>query len=184
MVKTARGAGKKSRNYTGKDRVCVTRAPSGGATVKKLLLVAHAPSANTRALLAALEAGCASAPGLECLSLPAFTADAAAVRQAAGILLLTPENFGYMSGALKDFFDRVYYPCLEHTQGLPYSLCVRAGQDDGSGSLSSVGRIVTGLRWCEAQPPLVCAGPWREDFRRQATDFAAGFAQGLEMGIF
>ena len=89
-----------------------------------------------------------------------------------------------MCGALKDFFERIYYPCLELTQGLPYGLCVRAGQDNGSGAATSVKRIVTGLRWREAQPPLLCSGPYQDHFCDAATEFAATFAAGLEMGLF
>jgi NAD(P)H-dependent FMN reductase len=106
------------------------------------------------------------------------------VLAARGILLFTPENFGYMCGAMKDFFERIYYPCLERTQGLPYCLCVRAGQDNGSGAATSVKRIVTGLRWREAQPALLCAGPYQEHFCDIVAEFAATFAAGLEMGIF
>lgn len=152
--------------------------------MKTLLLVAHAPSPNTQALLTSMTAACVKVPDLHCKSLSPFTAEAAQVREAAGLILFTPENFGYMSGALKDFFDRVYYPCLEHTQGLPYCLCVRAGQDNGSGAVNSVGRITTGLRWREVQPPLVCAGGWKPDFCSQTAEFAEGFAQGLALGVF
>ncbi|MEZ5450137.1 MAG: hypothetical protein R3E89_14595 [Thiolinea sp.] len=77
-----------------------------------------------------------------------FEADADDVLAANGIILGTTENFGYMSGALKDFFERIYYPCLEQTQGLSVALYVKAGLD-GTGACS-VERILTGLHgiWC------------------------------------
>lgn len=127
---------------------------------------------------------CVDTQALPCRMLAPLAAKVGDVLNARGILLFSPENFGYMCGALKDFFDRIYYPCLEHTQGLPYCLCVRAGQDNGSGAAASVKRIVTGLRWREAQPPLLCAGPYQEHFVDTAAEFAATFAIGLEMGIF
>ena len=78
-----------------------------------------------------------------------------------GYIFGTPENFGYMSGALKYFFDRIYYPCLDKVGGRPYALFVRAG-NDGSGALSSISRIVTGLAIKEVQEPVLIAGDFDE----------------------
>lgn len=152
---------------------------------KSLLILAHTPSPNTAAMAAAIADACRqSLETLTCRVLPPLSAGADDLLAAKGVLLFTPENFGSLSGALKDFFERVYYPCLEQTQGMPYCLCVRAGQDNGSGAAAAVGRIVTGLRWREAQPPLLCAGPYQSSFCTSAAEFAATFATGLEMGIF
>jgi len=70
------------------------------------------------------------------------------------VLLGTTENFGYMSGLMKDFLERIYYPCLEHTEGKPYALYVRAG-NDGVGATTSVERIVSGLNWRAIRPATV-----------------------------
>src|SRR3712207_9074428 len=67
-------------------------------------------------------------------------------RSADGVLLGTPANIGYMSGALKHFFDTVYYPCLDATVGLPYGVYVH-GNDDTAGALRSIERITGALRW-------------------------------------
>ncbi len=149
-----------------------------------LLIVAHTPSPNTTDLVQAMANSCAKQSALICRVVPPLKAGADDVFAAKGVLLFTPENFGYMCGAMKDFFERIYYPCLEHTQGLPYCLCVRAGQDDGSGAATSVKRIVTGLRWREAQPVLLCTGAYQGHFLDTAAEFAATFAAGLEMGVF
>lgn len=151
---------------------------------QSLLIIAHTPSPNTKRMVDAMVAACALAETLNCRVLRPLSAGADDVLSAKGILLFTPENFGYMSGALKDFFERIYYPCLERTQGMPYCLCVRAGQDNGCGATTSVTRITTGLRWREVQPALRCTGPYREDYCQAASEFAATFAAGLEMGIF
>ncbi|MDT8320153.1 MAG: hypothetical protein RQ826_06450 [Xanthomonadales bacterium] len=102
---------------------------------------------------------------------------------AQGLLLGTTENFGYMSGALKDFFDRCYYPCLEKTHALPYALFIRAG-NDGLGAQRSVERIVAGLAWKPVQPPLICTGPWNEGFIAQCEELGMTMAAGLEAGVF
>ncbi len=152
---------------------------------KRLLVVAHAPSENTRRLLNALVEG-ASVPeiaGIDVLALTPFETLPEHVLAAGAVVLGTPENLGYMSGALKDFFDRVYYPCLEHTQGLAYALYVRAGHD-GTGTRRAVESITTGLRWRPVQPPLICRGPWQEAFVDQCRELGTLMAAGLEAGVF
>ena len=152
---------------------------------KYLLIVAHAPSENTQRLL---EAACDGAQSedtsrVSVEALSPFDAGPEKVRQADGIILGTTENLGYMSGALKDFFDRSYYPILEETQGLPYSLYIRAGHD-GTGTRRGVETITTGLRWRAVQAPLICQGAWDEGFVAQCRELGAAMAAGLEIGVF
>ncbi|MEJ6655799.1 MAG: NAD(P)H-dependent oxidoreductase, partial [Pseudomonas sp.] len=132
---------------------------------KRLLVVAHAPSDNTRKLVDALLRGAAN-PDIENVDsrwVAPLQATPEDVLQADGIILGTTENLGYMSGALKDFFDRCYYPVLEEKQGLPCALYIRAGMD-GTGTRRAVESIVTGLRWSWARDPLVLRGEWQESF--------------------
>jgi hypothetical protein len=152
---------------------------------KQLLIVAHAPSANTQALRDAVQRGAAgdSADDLTVTVKPPLEAGPADVLAAQGIILGTTENLGYMSGALKDFFDRIYYPCLEETQGLPYALYIRAGHD-GTGTRRAVETIVTGLRWRAIQEPLVCRGEYKESFAADCEELGALMAAGLEAGVF
>ncbi len=152
--------------------------------MKQLLIIAHAPSDNTRRLTEAVLAG-ANHPDIdiEVIYKAPLDAVAADVLGADAILLGTTTNFGYMSGALKDFFDRIYYPCLEQTQGLAYALFIRAG-NDGSGAQTSVERIVTGLRWKAVQPPLVMTGEFDERFIAQCQELGMTLAAGLEAGVY
>jgi multimeric flavodoxin WrbA len=152
---------------------------------KHLLIVANTPSENTRLLRDAVVRG-ARSPDITDVTVRALApleAGPEDVLEAQGILLGTTENLGYMSGALKDFFDRIYYPCLERTQGLPYALYIRAGHD-GTGTRRAVMSIVTGLRWQAVQEPLVCRGDFRSDFIVQCEELGTLMAAGLEAGIF
>lgn len=89
---------------------------------------------------------------------PALTAGAADVLEADGFLLGTPVNIGYMSGALKHFFDTIYYPCLAATERRPYALYVH-GNNDTSGAVRAVEAIATGLKWRRVRPPVCVTGP-------------------------
>ncbi len=154
-------------------------------TGKQLLVVAHAPSPNTQALVDAVlrGAGHPDIAGVSVRHVPPLQATAEDVLAADAIILGTTENLGYMSGALKDFFDRVYYRVLEERQGLPCALYVRAGHD-GTGTRRAVETIVTGLRWTWVQDPLVLRGDWQEAFLAQAEELGMAMAAGLEAGIF
>jgi hypothetical protein len=152
---------------------------------KKLLIVSHAPSPNTRRLREAVVAGARheDIENVEATALSPFDAGPREVMAAQALILGTTENLGYMSGALKDFFDRVYYPCLEETQALPYALYVRAGKD-GTGTCRAVESIATGLRWRAVQEPLVCRGEFQEDFVGRCEELGMLMAAGLDSGVF
>ena len=148
-----------------------------------LLIIANTPSANTLALAEATADG-ARRGGMEsvCLRQP-LQSGSAEVLAARAIIIGTTENFGYMSGLIKDFFERIYYPCLQKTPALPYALYVRAGKD-GAGTLRGVGAITAGLRWREIQPPLLLQGDWSEPFVGECETLGMTVAAGLAAGIF
>jgi multimeric flavodoxin WrbA len=152
---------------------------------KHLLVIAHAPSPNTRRLLDAVIAG-ARHPDIENVRVshkPPLEAGPDDVLGADALILGTTENLGYMSGALKDFFDRSYYPCLELTEAKPYALYVRAGHD-GTGTRRAVEAIATGLRWRAVQEPLICKGGFSEAFIDQCEELGTYLAAGLDAGLF
>src|SRR5258708_37090965 len=95
--------------------------------------------------------------GVEVVARPALTASPVDVLEADGILLGTPVNIGYMSGALKHFFDTIYYPCLEATQARPYTAYLH-GNSDATEAVRAIDAIATGLAWRRTRPPLVVIG--------------------------
>lgn len=151
-----------------------------------LLIVYHSQSGTTEAMAQAVIRG-ASDPAIKGVRLrvrAALDAGPEDILQAHGVILGTPENFGYMSGGLKTFLDRSYHACLERTQGLPWALFVRAG-NDGTGAVNSVERIVAGLRWKPIAAPLVVAGPAEaRDYTAACERLGMTMAAGLEAGIF
>ncbi|WP_029138323.1 flavodoxin family protein [Nakamurella lactea] len=146
----------------------------------RLLVVHHTTSPALDELLQAVRRG-AGDPELAAVEVrcrPALTATAVDVLQADGYLLGTPANLGYMSGALKHFFDTVYYPCLEATRGRPYGLYVH-GNNDVDGALTAVHRIVTGLGWQQvAEPVRVIGSPTAAD-RAACQDLGGVLAASL-----
>lgn len=125
-----------------------------------LLIVHHTPSPALQELLEAVLAGARDPEieGVDVIVRPALTASPVDVLEADGYLLGTPANLGYMSGALKHFFDGIYYPCLEATVRRPYGLYVH-GNSDVTGAVRSVETVTTGLKWQAVQPPVEVVGP-------------------------
>jgi NAD(P)H-dependent FMN reductase len=121
--------------------------------------------------------------GVEARARSPFETSPEAVLAVDALVLLTTENLGYMSGAMKDFFDRCYYPLLDRTDALPYALLVRAGHD-GTGTCRAIASITGGLRWRMAHEPVVCRGQWDATFAGQARDLGSFMAAGLDAGIF
>ena len=144
----------------------------------RLLVVHHTPSPNTQAVLEAVREGVAMVDGVERVERPALSAGAADLLAADGVLLGTPATIGYMSGALKHFFDTVYYPCLDATAGRPYALYVHGG-DDVTGAVRAVERIATGLRWERVRPPLEVRGGVDRAAREAAVELGGVVAAGL-----
>ena len=130
-----------------------------------VLIIHHTPSPAVQAMFEAVASGARTdeIEGVTVAARPALTAGAAEVLQADGYVLGTPANIGYMSGALKHFFDGIYYPCLEATRRRPYGLYVHGGQDT-TGAVRAVQSIAAGLQWRPVRPPVCVTGaPGRED---------------------
>lgn len=129
-------------------------------TVARLLVVHHTPSPAMQQLLEAVLAGAHDPEiiGVEVVVRPALGATASDVLAADGFVLGTPANIGYMSGALKHFFDQIYYPTLLARAGAPYGLWVH-GANDTVGAARAVHQIATGLSWTRAHDDVTVTGP-------------------------
>jgi multimeric flavodoxin WrbA len=133
--------------------------------VRRLLVVHHTPSPSTQAMLESVMDGATddAIEGVEVVSRPALTCPEVDVLDADAYVLGTPANIGYMSGALKHFFDRIYYPCLHETSRRPYGLYVH-GNNDTTGAVRAVTSIAQGLGWQPARDPVSVLGePERAD---------------------
>ena len=100
-----------------------------------------------------------------------------------GLLFGTPENFGTMSGALKDFFDRTYYPAEPHKLNLAYGLFISA-ENDGTGAVRDIDRIAKGYPLRKISEPLIATGTITPEHLQQAEEFGQAMAAGLALGIF
>jgi hypothetical protein len=130
--------------------------------VKKLLIVWCSTTGGARQMAEAAALGAREALGdgdpVEVVCLEAGEAGAAHALAADGLILAMPEHLGSMAGPMKDFLDRIYYPCLDRVDGRPWALLVCAGSD-GAGTIRQAERIATGLRLRRvAEPVLVVTG--------------------------
>src|SRR5688500_10935994 len=125
--------------------------------MKTLLIVYHSQTGRTAKLAHAVYHGACQESDVHTRILKAFDATLDDLRACQAILFGTPENFGYMSGAIKDFFDRTFYPAQPYRLNLPYALFISAG-NDGTGAVRQVVRIVLGDVLCEVAETIMCRG--------------------------
>ena len=152
---------------------------------KNLLIVYHSQSGTTTQMADAVIRG-AKHPDIDNVVLrvrEALEASADDLLWCDAFILGTPENFGYMSGALKYFLDRVFYECVDKVDGRPYALFIRAG-NDGTGAISSIRRILTGLSVKEVQEPVLIAGDFDASRLPECEELGMTMAAGLDAGIF
>ncbi|MEZ5170607.1 MAG: flavodoxin [Acidimicrobiia bacterium] len=147
-----------------------------------LLIVHHTPSPALADMFDAAHDGARdpTIEGVDVVARPALTATPTDVVGADGYLLGTPANLGYMSGALKDFFDRIYYPCLDATTGRPYGVYVH-GNNDTTGALRAVETITTGLDWRQVAEPLSVIGTPDSDQLAACRELGATLAAHLAL---
>lgn len=151
--------------------------------MKSLLIIYHTQSGNTRQLALAAEAGAREDGEVSVRCLRAFDATLDDLSHCDGVLFATPENFGYMSGALKDFFDRTYYPAQPLELNLPYALLVSAG-NDGTNAVRQIDRILLGYPMRKVLEPVIVVGEVTAEGLGRARELGQTLAAGLALGIF
>ena len=165
------------------------RAPHTGP-VPVLLVVHHSPTRGTAALLESVLGGARDdqVEGVDVVVRPALEATADEVLAADGYLLGTPANFGYMSGALKHFFDSTFLQVggalsddgsadssAGRTAGRPYGLWVH-GRYDTAGAVRSVRSIVGALGWRQSAEVLEVTGDVTDGHRDAAYELGGTLA--------
>jgi len=152
---------------------------------KHLLIIAHTPSVNTRALADAALRGASTddAGEVTAQAMSPFDVVADDLLAADGVILGTTENIGYMAGATKDMFDRCYNDWLGQTEGLAVGVYIRAGLD-GTATRRALEGIIGAQRWRLVAPPLILHGDWSDAHTGEVEELAMAMAAGLDAGIF
>jgi multimeric flavodoxin WrbA len=151
--------------------------------MKTLLIVYHSQTGNTAQLAQAAYRGAGQEPAASTRLVTAFAATLDDLRTCDGVLFGTPENLGYMSGALKDFFDRTFYPAQEYKLNLPYALFISAG-NDGTNTVRQIDRILLGYPMRKVAEPIICRGAITEAYLQQCEELGFTMAAGLALDIF
>jgi len=151
--------------------------------MKTLLIVYHSQSGSTRRLARSVQAGAEQEEGVAVVLREALEADSEDLGGADAVLFGTPENFGDMSGGLKNFFDRTYYPLEPRQINLPYACFISAG-NDGRGAVRRIERIVNGYPLRKVAEPVIVVGEVSEEGLVRCHELGQLLAAGLTMGIF
>ncbi len=152
--------------------------------MSRLLIVYHSKNGHTAAMARAVSSG-ATNEELETEVRVRTARDATVddVLWCSALLIGTPENFGYMSSGMKDFFDRTYYPLQGRVEGLPYALFVSAG-NDGEGAVRAIHRIAKGYPLKEVQEPLISRGDITNEMLERCEELGMFMAAGAEANLF
>lgn len=151
--------------------------------MKRLLIVFHSQGGTTQQLAEAALRGARRETDVETVLRRAFDAGLDDLLAAHALLVVTPENLGYMAGAIKDFFDRTFYPAQGRVDGMPYAVLVKAG-NDGTNTAVQVARIARGYKWRKVAEPLIVRGDAGPADVAAAEDLGQALAAGLALGIY
>ena len=151
--------------------------------MKSLLIVYHSQSGTSAQLARAAWHGARLEAGVEVVVKRAWDAGTEDLSMADGLLLVMAENSGALSGSLKDFLDRTFYPAIARSLVLPVALLVSAG-NDGRGAQRQAERILSGIPFPSAAEPLILRGEFCASHEQASSELGQALAAGLSMGIF
>lgn len=148
-----------------------------------ILIIYHSQTGKTQKMALAVAEGARSIEKVKVLLKRAYDATTEDLLAADGLAVGTPENFGYMSGMIKDFFDRTYVAAQDKVFRKPYVVFVSAG-NDGTGAVNAIERIALGYKLKKIYPPVICKGPVTQDVLNKCRELGATLAGGCQMGIY
>jgi multimeric flavodoxin WrbA len=153
--------------------------------MKHLLAIYHPNLGKMKTMVDAVERGARheDIAGVEVRVGQALESNADDLLWADALLLGSTENFGYMSGGMKDFLDRTFYPCEGKLEGMPFAMFIGAG-NDGTGALSAIRRIANGFAIKEVREPVLVVGKLKDSDVEQCEELGMAMAAGIELGVF
>lgn len=152
----------------------------------RILIVYHSQTGNTEKMARAVAQGAAGMEDTEVILKKAVDASPEDLIGCDGLAIGTPENFGYMSGAVKDFFDRTFYPAEGKVFRKPYVVFISAG-NDGTGALNSIERVALGYRFKKVYDPVIARGSEggvTDEILARCRELGETIAGGLQAGIY
>jgi multimeric flavodoxin WrbA len=151
--------------------------------VKKMLVVYHSQSGTVESLVKSIANALTDDNEIDVIIKRAVDCVADDVSDANLLLLAASEYCGLMSGGIKEFLDRVYYPLMGKVEGMSYGLLISAG-NDGSGAAREIGKYLDSLGMSKSVPPLILKGEFSPDTAKRADEFGLTLAAGLSVGMF
>lgn len=151
--------------------------------IKRLLIIYHSQGGNTEKLTQACFEGIIEKQEVAVYFKRSLGTSIQHIENCDGLIIVTPEYFGTMSGAVKAFFDRTYYPAREQNIKLPFALIIWF-ENEGEGTKRDIEKIVRGLMLRKSLEPLIMKDKEIDTRTNEAKEFGATFSAGLEMGIF
>lgn len=149
----------------------------------KILIVYHSQTGHTKQMANAVADGAKAIENTEVILKKANEATLDDLLACSGLAIGTPENFGYMSGMIKDFFDRTYVGAQDRVFRKPYVVFISAG-NDGSGALRAIERIALGYKLKNVFTPVIAKGEITEEILEQCRELGGTLAGGCAMGIY